>query len=141
MPEVLIRNADYVVTVDKDRRMIRDGAIAISGNTIVAVGKTSEVAPRYPNAEVIDARGKLAMPGIFDTHIHNAQQLGRGLGGRSDIGPRAALQEAVGRGIAHGCRRCVVRGAPVPARIDTRGNDVLRRSGQLLWCGDRAGGW
>jgi hypothetical protein len=62
MPEVLIRNADYVVTVDKDRRMIRDGAIAISGNTIVAVGKTSEVAPRYPHAEVIDARGKLAMP-------------------------------------------------------------------------------
>jgi 5-methylthioadenosine/S-adenosylhomocysteine deaminase len=58
MPEVLIRNADYVVTVDKDRRMIRDGAIAISGNKIVAVGKTSEVAPRYPNAEVIDTRGE-----------------------------------------------------------------------------------
>ena len=87
MPEVLIRNADYVVTVDKARRMIRDGAIAISGNTIVAVGKTSEVAPRYPHAEVIDARGKLAMPGIFDTHIHNAQQLGRGLADEAISGP------------------------------------------------------
>jgi hypothetical protein len=37
MPEVLIRNADYVVTVDKDRRMIRDGAIAISGNKILII--------------------------------------------------------------------------------------------------------
>ena len=92
MPEVLIRNADYVVTVDKDRRMIRDGAIAISGNTIVAVGKTSEVAPRYPNAEVIDARGKLAMPGIFDTHIHNAQQLGRGLADEAISGPERLFQ-------------------------------------------------
>lgn len=87
MPDVLIKNADYVVTVDRDRRIIRDGAIAINGNKIVGVGKTGELAPRYPNADVIDARGKLALPGIFDTHIHNAQQLGRGLGDEAFSGP------------------------------------------------------
>jgi 5-methylthioadenosine/S-adenosylhomocysteine deaminase len=87
MADVLIRNADYVVTVDKERRIIRDGAIAIVGNKIAAVGKTQEVAPRYPIADVIDARGKLAMPGLFDTHIHNAQQLGRGLADEAISGP------------------------------------------------------
>lgn len=87
MPEVLIRNADYVVTVDRERRIIRDGAVAISGNQIAAVGKTAEIAPRYPNAEVIDAKGKLALPGLFDTHIHNAQQLGRGLADEAITGP------------------------------------------------------
>ncbi len=87
MPELLVKNADYLVTVDRDRRMLRDGAIAISGNRIAAVGKTQELAPRFPNAEVIDARGKLVLPGIFDTHIHNAQQLGRGLGDEAFSGP------------------------------------------------------
>ena len=87
MPELLVKNADYLVTVDRDRRMIRDGAVAISGNRIAAVGKTQELAPRFPHAEVIDARGKLVLPGIFDTHIHNAQQLGRGLGDEAFSGP------------------------------------------------------
>ena len=87
MPDLLVKNADYVVTVDRERRIIRDGAIAISGSKIVAVGKTEEVAPRYPHADVIDARGKLALPGIFDTHIHNAQQLGRGLADEAISGP------------------------------------------------------
>jgi cytosine/adenosine deaminase-related metal-dependent hydrolase len=57
MPDLLIRNADYVVTVDNDRRIIRDGAIPISGKKIVAAGKTQEVAPRYPNAEVCTRAG------------------------------------------------------------------------------------
>src|SRR5688572_23438796 len=87
MPDLLLKNADYLVTVDRDRRMIRDGAIAISGNRIAAVGKTQELTPRFANAEVIDARGKLVLPGIFDTHIHNAQQLGRGLGDEAFSGP------------------------------------------------------
>ena len=50
MPDLLVKNADYLVTVDRDRRMIRDGAIAISGNRIEAVGKTQELAPRFPHA-------------------------------------------------------------------------------------------
>jgi 5-methylthioadenosine/S-adenosylhomocysteine deaminase len=87
MSDLLVKNADYVVTVDRDRRIIRDGAIAIVGNKIAAVGKTPELAARYPNADVIDARGKLALPGIFDTHIHNAQQLGRGLADEAISGP------------------------------------------------------
>ena len=80
MSSILIEHADYVVTVDPERRMIRDGAVAIVDDRIAAVGKTDAVKPGYADAEVIDARGKLVLPGLFDTHIHGAQQLGRGLG-------------------------------------------------------------
>src|SRR5689334_15996724 len=87
MPTLLIRNADYLVTVDATRRMLRDGAVAVRDDRIVAVGKTAEVAPRFSDAEVIDARGKLVLPGLIDSHIHNAQQLGRGLGDEAYSGP------------------------------------------------------
>ncbi|MBI2202341.1 MAG: amidohydrolase family protein [Candidatus Rokubacteria bacterium] len=87
MPGLLIRNADYVVTVDRDRRIITDGAVAIVNDRIAAVGKTADVAPQFPDAETLDGRGKLVMPGLVDTHIHNAQQLGRGLGDEAYSGP------------------------------------------------------
>jgi 5-methylthioadenosine/S-adenosylhomocysteine deaminase len=80
MNMTLIQHADYVVTVDAERRIIEDGAIAVAGDKIVEVGKTDAVVARYPGARTIDARGKLAMPGLVDTHIHAAQQLGRGVG-------------------------------------------------------------
>lgn len=79
MAALLIKNADYVVTVDRERRIIRDGAVAVNGDRIAAVGKTSDLAPAFEADEVIDAAGKLVMPGLIDTHVHQAQQLGRGL--------------------------------------------------------------
>lgn len=56
----------------------RDGAVAIEGGRILAVGKASDMPPHFAPDETIDARGRLVLPGLFDTHIHNAQQLGRG---------------------------------------------------------------
>ncbi len=87
MPDLLILNADYILTVDATRRIIRDGAIAIKGDRIAAVGKTEDVKSMLPEAEIIDAKGKLVLPGLFDTHIHNAQQLGKGLGDEAYSGP------------------------------------------------------
>ena len=43
-----------VVTMDKDRRLIEDGAVAIKGEVIVAVGKRSEIARQYPAKRVIN---------------------------------------------------------------------------------------
>src|SRR6185503_14477509 len=80
MSQILIEHADYVVTMDPERRMITDGAVAIVDDRIKAVGKTDAIKAQFKDAEVIDGRGKLVMPGLFDTHIHGAQQLGRGLG-------------------------------------------------------------
>jgi len=72
-----------VITVDKQRRIIRDGAVVIDGSRIAAVDKTSQVAG-LPVDKVIDARGKIVLPGLVDTHVHNEQTLARGLG--DDIG-------------------------------------------------------
>src|SRR2546429_2894488 len=86
MPRLIITNIDYLVTVDPSRRIIRDGALVIRDGRIVAVGKTPEV-PSNPDDDVIDGRGKLALPGVFDTHVHNSQQLGRSCGDEAYSGP------------------------------------------------------
>ena len=86
MPRLVISNIDYLVTVDAERRIIRDGALVIKDGRIVSVGKSKEVASE-PGEDVIDGRGKLALPGVFDTHVHNSQQLGRSCGDEAYSGP------------------------------------------------------
>lgn len=85
MTTILIRNADWVITMDGERRIITDGAVAIDDDRIAAVGKTADLAGNLTAAKEIDARGKLVMPGLIDTHVHNTQQLGRGLADDCDI--------------------------------------------------------
>jgi len=82
---ILIANAGWVVTLDAERRIFRDGAVAIEGDRIVGVGKSAELAARTKADHVIDAAGKLVMPGMINTHAHNTQQLGRGLADGCDM--------------------------------------------------------
>lgn len=79
MTRTLIRNADWLITMDAERRIFRDGAVAIEGDRVVAVGKTADVCRGFTADKEIDAAGKLVLPGLIDTHVHNVQQLGRGL--------------------------------------------------------------
>jgi cytosine/adenosine deaminase-related metal-dependent hydrolase len=74
---LLIRHA-YVITMDDDQRIVSDGAIAVDGGRIVAVGDDAAVAPRYTAARVIDARGAPAHPGFIECHLHASFQLFRG---------------------------------------------------------------
>ncbi len=67
---LLIKNA-YVTTADPARRVIRDGAVYVLNGEIKMVGDTAAVVAAYPTAErIIDATGKLVMPGFFNTHWH-----------------------------------------------------------------------
>ena len=59
-----------VVTMDDGRRVISDGAVAIRGNQIVAVGKTAEVTASWHADKVIDASRFVITPGLVNTHIH-----------------------------------------------------------------------
>src|SRR4051812_2544227 len=78
--DIFIRNADWLITVDPQRRIITDGAIAIAGDRIVAIGKTAELESLYSSAtQVIDGRNRVVLPGLIDCHIHTAFQLARGL--------------------------------------------------------------
>ncbi len=76
--ELIIKNG-YLITMDRDRRMIRDGAIAIDGNRIVALGKSHEIISNK-GAREIDAGGKLVLPGLIDGHNHPVQYLSKGIG-------------------------------------------------------------
>ena len=70
----------YVLTMTDDAcGLIVDGAVAIDGNKIVAVGETSVLKQQYEAQEVIDASGKVVMPGLIDAHIHTSMALYRGV--------------------------------------------------------------
>ena len=68
-----------VVTMDVQRRVIEDGAVAIRGDSIVAVGPRAEIESRFEAAQTIDAHGALVMPGLINGHAHAAMSLFRGL--------------------------------------------------------------
>ena len=83
--DLLIHDVDWIATMDKERRILSDGAIAINGDTITDIGKSNELKEKYSADREINAKGKLAIPGLIDTHVHSSQQLGRGLADECDI--------------------------------------------------------
>lgn len=70
-----------VLTVDAERRILVDGAVAWDEEgTLVAVGPSGEVlAGLGDEAEVVDCRGRVIAPGLVDAHVHLGEQLARGL--------------------------------------------------------------
>src|SRR5580704_14227487 len=60
----LVVTGGTVVTMDGQRRVIEDGAIAIRGDSIVAVGPRAEIESRFEAAQTIGAHGALVMPGF-----------------------------------------------------------------------------
>ena len=71
--DLLIRHA-YVITMDDHGRLIDDGAIAIVGRRIVAVGDDSDISARYAAARTIDAAGAPVHPGLIECHLHASYQ-------------------------------------------------------------------
>jgi 5-methylthioadenosine/S-adenosylhomocysteine deaminase len=76
--DLLVTNG-LVVTMDANRRVIEGGAVAVRGDSIVAVGATADLASQFDAAKVIDARGAILMPGLINTHSHAAMSLFRGI--------------------------------------------------------------
>ena len=80
--DLLIVNANELVTLSGDNRkprtgkqmqnlgIIRRGGLAVKDGRIVAVGKTSDIREVFMAENVINASGKIAMPGFVDPHTH-----------------------------------------------------------------------
>jgi 5-methylthioadenosine/S-adenosylhomocysteine deaminase len=68
-----------VVTMDAQRRIIDDGAVAIRADSIVAVGTSAAIEARYEAAKTIDAHGAIIMPGLINAHAHAGMSLFRGI--------------------------------------------------------------
>jgi cytosine/adenosine deaminase-related metal-dependent hydrolase len=55
-----------------------DVALAVQGDTIVAIGPTDQILKTYAQAEVYDGRGKALFPGLINCHAHMSAVLARG---------------------------------------------------------------
>ena len=81
MASIYVRKG-FVFTMSGDGLgFIEDGAVAIEGQRIAAVGKTDDLDRIYINADtVIDAKMKAVLPGFVDAHIHTGSAIIRGEG-------------------------------------------------------------
>ena len=89
----LIVTGGAVVTMNAERRIIEDGAVAVKGDAIVAVGPRAAVEARYSGAQTVDAKGKLVLPGLINGHTHVPMALLRGL--KDDVTLEEWLTKAI----------------------------------------------
>lgn len=76
--DTLFTNA-IVLTMDENLTQYDPGAVAIRGDSIVAVGFEAELKKEFTASEVIDCGGKVLMPGLVNAHTHVPMTLVRGL--------------------------------------------------------------
>lgn len=76
--DILFANA-AVVTMDSGGNVYFDGAVAVRGREIVAVGDSAALTARYAASETIDCAGCAIIPGLINAHAHIPMSLLRGL--------------------------------------------------------------
>ena len=81
----LIVSGGTVVTMDGTRRVIENGGIAIKGGRIVAVDSAAAIDRNYSAREVVNADGKVVIPGLINGHTHVPMTLFRGLADDLDL--------------------------------------------------------
>jgi 5-methylthioadenosine/S-adenosylhomocysteine deaminase len=74
-----IWSARWVVTMDAQRRVIENGAVAVTGDHIVEVGAKADIDRRYRAAQRLDRPDAILAPGLINTHTHAAMALFRGV--------------------------------------------------------------
>ena len=77
--DLLIADIDWLITIDTQRRVIRDASVAVDQGKIVAIDKAAEIAKRFAGRQVIDGHRTVATPGFVDCHLHSSFALSRGL--------------------------------------------------------------
>ncbi|MFL5488761.1 MAG: imidazolonepropionase, partial [Gemmatimonadaceae bacterium] len=81
MTDLLFVNAAQIVTCAgpararkgkemRDAGILRNTAVAVSDGRIAMIGAASDLSNAYSDAEIVDCRGGLLMPGLIDSHTH-----------------------------------------------------------------------
>lgn len=76
--DLLVTGRD-VVTMDAARQVIEDGAVAVRGDAIIAVGPRAQLEAKYVAARRIASPDGIVMPGLINGHTHAAMSLMRGI--------------------------------------------------------------
>src|SRR5438067_4454955 len=87
-PEIkvdLIIRGGTVVTMDGSRRVIENGCIAIKDGRIVAVDTAALMDLNYQSRQIIEAQGKVVIPGLINGHTHVPMTLLRGIADDLDL--------------------------------------------------------
>ncbi|WP_138774404.1 amidohydrolase family protein [Desulfohalovibrio reitneri] len=75
----LLVTADVVLTQDAERRVLRDGAVAVAFGSVMAAGPAREIEAAFRPAERLDLGRSLLLPGLVNCHAHSPMTLLRGL--------------------------------------------------------------
>jgi len=76
--DILLINA-HILTMDDGMNQYRQGALAVKGNSILAVGPEAEITSKFSAIQIVDCQGKVLMPGLVNAHTHIPMTLLRGL--------------------------------------------------------------
>ena len=74
----ILTNA-HILTMNAAMTQIEDGAIAVDGDKILAIGPAAEILAQYEPTQTLDCEGKILMPGLINAHTHVPMTLLRGL--------------------------------------------------------------
>jgi 5-methylthioadenosine/S-adenosylhomocysteine deaminase len=77
--DLLVLHAHLLTMQGAGVGYLRDGAVAVRGDSIVDVGPSAELSPRYQAAETLDASGCAVLPGLVDVHMHTVYAVVRGV--------------------------------------------------------------
>jgi 5-methylthioadenosine/S-adenosylhomocysteine deaminase len=75
----LIVTGGMIIAMDGTRSIYDDGAVVVTGDTIIAVGPRTEIESKYEASQTIDAKNKLVLPGFINGHTHVPMTLFRGI--------------------------------------------------------------
>jgi cytosine/adenosine deaminase-related metal-dependent hydrolase len=78
--DLLIKNAKFTLTMDDERRLLEGASIAISGDSVAAIGETAELEKLVgPDTKTIDAGEFFVTPGLVNSHVHLESCYDKGL--------------------------------------------------------------
>jgi putative selenium metabolism protein SsnA len=83
----LYGNATIITLNDKDP-VINNGAVLIDEGIIRELGKTDKLKLKYQEANFIDVKNKVIMPGMINTHMHFYSTFARGMDLKTDLPPQ-----------------------------------------------------